>query len=178
MNFSALKKFLQCLFCFFVFSFYISACADVWDSPEPLENIASKLPEITDIKCRFAQEKTIPNIDKTFVSSGDFQFIKNEGVYFYVKQPIVQEINYTNRNYKQINEVIKAVSSKKFKKLEKEFDFFFEKNTAERSWTLGLKPKEKTAEFLSSITLEGSDFIQRIKIEMINGALTDIRFEK
>jgi|GEM_PF-839963 len=178
MNFSIPLKILQCLFCFFVFSFFSSAGADVWDKPEPLEKIASKLPEITDIKCRFTQEKTIPNIDKTFVSSGDFQFIKNEGVIFYTKYPFEQVIDYTNKNYKQINDVIKAVSSKKFRRLEKEFDFFFEENTPENSWTLGLKPKEKTAEFLSSITLEGSDFIQRIKIEMINGALTDIRFEK
>ena len=176
MNFSIPEKILQCLFVFFVSAFGVSAYADIWDKPEPLEKIASKLPEITDIKCRFTQEKTIPNIDKTFVSSGDFQFVKSEGVIFYTKYPFVQVIDYTNRNYKQINDVIKAVSSKKFRKIEKEFDFFFEEDAS--GWILGLKPKEKTAEFLSSITIEGSDFIQRIKIEMINGALTDIRFEK
>ena len=174
MYFFYLKKLIAVFFIYFIMCFTVSF-ANVWGNNTSLENIIKTLPDINDIKCKFKQEKIIPNIDKPILSSGNFEFIKNEGVYFYINYPINSEINYTNKNYKQINDVIKAIASKKYKKLEKEFDFYLEKEN--NKWVLGLKPKEKTAEFLSSIIIEGNDdYLQKIKIEMINGNTTTIWF--
>lgn len=169
-------KFIS-LFFIYAFIFFVPAFANVWNNKSSTESIIPKLPELNDITCKFKQEKIIPDIDKALISSGDFKFIKNEGVYFYINYPVQSTVDYTNKNYKQINDVIKAIASKKYKKLEKEFDFYFE-NMNNNNWKLGLKPKEKTAEFLSSIIIEGSDYIQKIKIEMINGNITTIWFTK
>ena len=162
------------LLMFFLFQ---PARALVWDNPAPLEKIQTSLPDIKSIKCGFYQQKFLPDIEKPIVSSGSFEFIENEGVYFHIKSPVQAEINYTNKNYKQINDVINALSNKKYNKLEKEFDFYYEEEKDKDAWILGLKPKEKAAGYLSSVVIEGRENISRIKIELINGCITKIVFK-
>lgn len=169
-----MKKF-SLIFLFLIFN---TAFANIWDSKCTLETISKQLPPINSIKCKFKQEKIIPNIEKPLISSGNFEFIENDGIYFYTTSPFKSNTNYTNKNYKQINDIINAINSKKFAKLEKEFDFYFEKN--EINWTFGLKPKngQKSSEFLSSIMIEGKDIIQKIIIKMTDGTITTLWFEK
>ena len=152
--------------------------ADVFDYPSSLENIFNQTPKITSIKCKFKQEKYIPNITKPIVSEGDFKFIENEGVTFYTTYPVKSVTDYSNKNYKQINNVINAISSKKYSKLEKEFSFFYTNKS--NNWIIGLKPKKNSNAFdyISSITIYGTDYINRVDIKQINGNKTKIWFEK
>lgn len=148
--------------------------ANVFDNKVYLESIINQLPEVKSIKCKFSQEKILPNIEKPLISSGDFEFIENKGVYFYTYYPVKSTIDYTNKNYKQINDIINALSSKKYKRIEKEFDFYFEKKDKKK--ILGLKPKNEAAQFIDFILIEGDNSIQKIKIQMVNGATTNILF--
>lgn len=153
--------------------------ADVFNNPSKIENIINKLPELKSIKCKFKQEKTVSKNLKPLISGGDFEFIENKGVYFYTKYPYEVKTDYTAKNYKQINEIIKAISKKQYSSLEKEFYFYFEGD--ETNWILGLKPKKtsKSNNVLSSITIKGDKSkINEIKISQKNGCRTSIWLQK
>lgn len=153
--------------------------ANVYEYPVSLESISRQTPEFESIRCKFKQEKTMPNIENPLISSGDFEFIAGEGIHFYTTNPIKTSTDYTNKNYRQINDVINAISTKKYSSLEKEFDFFY-KNQID-DWHLGLKPKAGTnaKDFISSITITGSNnFIKYIEILQTNGNKTALWFYK
>lgn len=155
-----------------------SAFADVYDYPQNLEYISAALPKLSSIKCAFKQEKYLNNIQKPIVSGGDFVFKKDEGVYFYTKYPIQSKVDYTNKNYKQINDIINAISSKKYSKIEKEFKFYYQKKS--NSWTMGMKPQKasRTADYISYISISGEDYINKIEIVQTNGNKTIIWLKK
>lgn len=153
--------------------------ANVYDHPVSSESISRQTPEFESIRCKFKQEKTIPNIENPLISSGDFEFIAGEGIHFYTTNPIKTSTDYTNRNYRQINDIINAVSTKNYSKLEKEFKFFFK--SQHENWDLGLKPQtcSKAKDFISSITITGSNnFIKYIEILQTNGNKTALWFYK
>lgn len=152
--------------------------ADVYSSPANLSDISRQIPKMDSIKCKFRQEKYLQNISKPLVSTGDFEFVENKGVYFYTQYPVKSTIDYTNKNYKQINDIIKAISTKKYSKLEKEFNFYFSKSL--NTWSLGMKPKKNsnTYNYISSITIEGSNYIHKVDIQQKNGNKTVLWFTK
>ena len=164
----------------------LSVTANVYEHKTDFETIAKKIPTMESIHCKFKQEKTMQNIQNPIISSGNFEFKKGEGVYFYTTYPVKTAVNYTNKNYKQINNIVSAISDKKYSKLEKEFDFYYI-GTPEK-WILGLKPKgadaefgtkeAHTAEYISDITIEGSDYINKISIVQTNGNKTTLWFSK
>lgn len=152
--------------------------AQVYDYPAKLEYISKIIPKIGSTKCKFKQEKYLKNISSPLVSGGDFEFVENKGVYFYTRYPFQSTIDYTNKNYRQINDIINAISSKKYSKLEREFQFYFEGNSA--NWSLGMKPKKNSNayNYISYITVNGSDIISMINIQQTNGNKTIIWFTK
>lgn len=167
------------IICIIFLSFYsTSVFADVYDNPVKLQTISAQIPDMKSLKCKFKQEKYINNIQKPLVSSGDFEFVEGKGVYFHTTYPIDSTADYTNKNYKQINDVVNAIQSKKYSPLEKNFSFYFEQN--DKDWTLGMKPKENsnTSGFISNITVTGSDYIKQIIIKQSNGNKTVIWFTK
>lgn len=168
-----MKKFFIILILISSFSF-----AGLYDNTANLQDISNKLPKLSSIKCKFKQEKHLQNIQKPIISTGDFEFIENKGVYFYTKYPIESSADYTNEKYKQINDIIKAISNKKYSQLEREFDFYYEGNIS--NWSLGLKPKKnsKAYDYIASITIFGTSYINKIAINQTNGNKTDIWFTK
>jgi len=167
------------IFIVFVFLLFCGkANADVYDFPANLKTVSKQMPKIESIKCKFKQEKYLQNLQNPLVSSGDFEFVENKGVYFYTTYPIKSAVNYTNKNYKQINDIINAISQKKYSKLEEEFEFFFMCNS--NNWTLGMKPKKTSGayNYISDITVEGADYIHKINLSQTNGNKTTIWFTK
>ena len=156
----------------------VQAKADLYNSPATLESISAQIPKMGSIKCKFRQEKHLQNITKPLISAGNFEFVENKGVYFHTLHPIESTVSYTNKNYRQINDIVNAVSTKKYSKLEKEFDFFFtgDKN----SWSLGLQPKINSSayNYISSITIDGTDYIHKISIQQTNVNNTILWFTK
>lgn len=166
------------IFICLIFSFFVRVYGYVYEYPTSFEKIQKQLPELENIKCKFRQEKHLKNISKPLISSGNFEFIKNKGVYFYTLEPIISTTDYTNKNYKQINDIVNAISTKKYSKIEKEFNFYYEKK--KNIWSLGIKPKKNSGayDFISSITIEGTDYIQKIEIQQTNGNSTVLWFTK
>ena len=158
-----------------VFFLSLSVQADVFDQKSDIQTISKKIPQMDNIKCKFRQEKIIQNIQKPVISGGDFEFKKNEGVYFYTTYPVKSGVSYSGKNYKQVNDIINAISNKKYSRLDNEFNFYFEKNNSD--WILGLKPKDdEVSKYLSQITIEGSNRINKINIVQKNGNRTTIWF--
>lgn len=170
-----MNKIISVIFLLFVIS---PVFADVYDFPTNLESISKNVPKMGSIKCKFKQEKYLRNIEKPLVSSGDFEFAEKNGVYFYTKYPVQSTVDYTNKNYKQINDIVNAVSTKKYSKLEKEFNFYYQGNS--EKWALGMKPKKNSNayNYVSAITIDGSDYIHKISIQQINGNMTVLWFTK
>ena len=155
-----------------------SVIAGLYDNPVNISSFVGKLPQITNIECTFKQEKHLKNIAKPFISGGNFYFEKDKGVTFETIYPVKSTVSYSNKDYKQINDIILAISKKKYSKLEKEFNFYYQQNNNE--WQMGLKPKNKSRveEYIDFITIKGTDYINQININLKNGNNTIIWFMK
>ena len=136
------------------------------------DELLKKFPMVESRECLFKQEKVLKNIQKPLVSNGNFKLVKGEGVYFETLYPVKSTVSYTNKEYKQINDIIKAVSDKKYSRLEREFDLFYSEN--KNLWTLKLEPKEvsKSYKYLDYIELNGSKEIDKIVIMTKDGNKT------
>ena len=172
-----MKK-ISILFIIFLIFCIPAGANDVYNHPATLEQISNQIPEMKSVKCKFKQEKHLQNIQKPLVSGGDFEFLENKGVYFHTKYPVESTVDYTNKNYKQINDIVKAISTKKYSKLEKEFDFYYQGKL--ENWALGMKPKKTSGayNYISDITINGSDYINKLDITQTNGNKTVIWFTK
>lgn len=168
---------------FNLFLILLLACAgvyaEVFENPSDIDTIKNNVSEIRDIKCKFKQEKHMQGLTKTLISGGNFEFKKGSdgGIYFYTTYPIKSTIEYSNRTYRQINDIINAISTGKYSKLERDFEFYYE--LAIEGWVFGLRPKVNSGayNYLDFIKVEGkSDLIQKIDITQKNGNRTEIWF--
>lgn len=169
-----MKKFSSII----LFLLFFVPVTNAQGSQSSLENITKQIPQMGSIKCKFRQEKYLPSISKPLISSGNFEFVQNKGVYFHTLYPVQSTVDYTNKNYKPINDIINAISTKRYEKLEKEFSFYFAGNSSK--WSLEMKPKEKSNayNYISSIKIEGADYIHKINIQQKNGNRTVLCFTK
>lgn len=148
--------------------------ANVFEYETDLKSIDQKLPELNNISCKFYQEKVISGSNIILKSSGDFVFEKQNGAIFYTKYPIKSTNAYTTKEYRQINSIVTAISNKSYKKLEKDFKFFYQ-----AGWTFGLIPKQSSQAFnyLKSIEISGKgDKITKLVILTTDKTQTTIRF--
>ncbi|MBR6163179.1 hypothetical protein IKQ26_04755 [bacterium] len=161
-------KFKTACCVFFFIAFLGTANAQKISSSE----LFNKLPEIEDRECSFKQEKILKNIQKPLVSNGNFKLVKGEGVYFETVYPIKSTVSYTNKEYKQINDIILAVSNRKYSRLDREFSLDYSKN--KNVWTLKLEPREgsKAFKYLDFIELTGSEKIDKTVIVTKDGSKT------
>ena len=170
------KKTLSLLFLITIFTQTVSA--NVFEHPQKLSVITTNLPELNSINCRFKQEKTFSNSNIKLCSSGDFKFIKNKGIIFHTTYPTNFVTTYTNSEYKQINDIINAISTKSYSRIEKIFQFYFKKSS--NIWNLGLIPKQnhQCAKYINSIEIQGTSYITKIIITTKNSGKTTIWFNK
>lgn len=149
--------------------------AGLYDKEESLNNISKNIPALSNISCKFRQEKQASNI--VLKSSGDFVFDKAQGVTFYTTYPIKSTTSYSTREYKQINNVISAISNKSYSRLEKDFKFYFQKEND--IWTLALMPKQTSQAYNYLKTIEitgGAEKINKIMILTCDKTKTTIWF--
>lgn len=170
------KKLLQILVITVVFCQY--ATASVFDHPQKLAVITKELPELNSINCRFKQEKTFPNSNVKINSLGNFKFVKGKEIVFITTYPTNMITTYNTSEYRQINDIITAISTKSYSKIEKIFTFYFQKSN--NSWNLGLIPKQthSCAKYLRSIEIQGASYITKIVIITKNSGTTTIWFNK
>ena len=156
-----------------IFMFSVLVCsASLYDNKTPAKELSKELPSLNNIECKFKQEKVLKNIQNPLISGGNFKFDKSQGVFFETTYPIKSTTSYTNKDYEQINDIILAISNRRYSKLDGKFDFYYQKDNS--LWSLGLKPKENTGinRYIESITIEGTDYINKIIISMKDGSKT------
>ena len=161
---------------FLVFLLYQPTWANVFDHPKNIKEIS--IPQLNDINCKFKQEKIIKTSNLTLESSGNFSFQRNKGIIFYTTYPIKSTNSYTTKEYRQINNIISAISNKSYIKLERDFKFFFEQTAT--NWTLGLMPKKDSSmyNYIKSIEICGNQkMITKIIILPIDLNKTTIWFQ-
>lgn len=167
-----MKNKIKALFITFIFLSIITVQASVYNNQISAKNLSRVLPVLNDIDCKFKQEKVLKNIEKPLLSGGNFSFKKQEGIFFETIYPIKSLTSYTNKDCEQINDIIMAISNKKFSKLDNKFDFYYQ--SRDEIWTLVLKPKQNTVtdKYIDSITIEGNTYIKKIVILMKDGSKT------
>lgn len=167
-----MKNKIISLFTIFIVLTIITAQASVYNNQISANDLSKILPVLNDIDCKFKQEKVLKNIEKPLISGGNFSFIKQKGIFFETTYPIKTTTSYTNKDCEQINDIIMAISNKKFSKLDSKFDFYYENKDSE--WTLGLRPKQNTGadKYIDSITIDGTSYIKKIVILMKDGSKT------
>jgi len=143
---------------------------------QPISEFADELPDMDSINCKFRQEKVFSGM--MIKSSGDFVYEKNKGVTFYTTYPVKSTASYTTKEYRHINNVISAISSKNYSKLEKDFSFDFSKSGEFRTLKLAPKPASQAYGYLKTLEITCSKSkIDKIVISMCDGTKTSIWFQ-
>lgn len=166
-------KILSIVFILFVFA--MPAFSIVEKTPASV--VASSLPVLQSVDCKFVQERTFSG--SKVMSSGDFRFVKGKGVYFMTTYPIKATSSYTAANNRYINDIILAVTKKNFSKIDKDFDLFLQKSSKNSSWSVRLMAKnENIKNHIESIKIFGDNkHITQIQIYQVNPTIqTDIKF--
>ena len=152
------------------------ASEGVFNYPAASKDISKSIPELNSVSCKFTQERYLES--SVLKSGGYFRYIKDKGTIFETLYPIKSTVSYNSSKNRQINDIINAVSNKNFGYLDNNFDLYYSKEN--NSWTVGLKPKAKSAvsSQLHDIIIKGKSEINFIKISTVKNGTTEISFQQ
>lgn len=172
----------------------------IWDYPLKKENakdIDKAFAEMTShavIRGNFKQTKSIPQLNKEFVSNGTFVIANGNGILWNTETPFASKLSISdtkmvqvnangNRSeikaeenivFAQISKTIQSVFSGNTKKLEEEFKVYFKKQ--DDNWEIGLIPKEAAVQkAIASIELSGGTWLTTVKL--IDGSKSPLLYE-
>lgn len=172
----------------------------IWDYPLKKENakdIDKAFAEMTShavIRGNFKQTKSIPQLNKEFVSNGTFVIANGNGILWNTETPFASKLSISdtkmvqvnangNRSeikaeenivFAQISKTIQSVFSGNTKKLEEEFKVYFKKQG--NNWEIGLIPKEAAVQkAIASIELSGGTWLTTVKL--IDGSKSPLLYE-
>ena len=171
-----MKKFLITVFIFLLITGLKSFAENIFEHKTDAKTASQKIPLFESTSCKFSQEKYMKTAQAHIKSGGNFKFLKDRGVIFETLYPIQStstytkgqnKIVYTKGQNKIVNSIIRAISSKNYSYLEKNFDIYY-KGTKDL-WILALKPKasnEMNSEILS-IQIKGTSYNNKGTISQI-----------
>ena len=181
-------------------SVLFAAGNSIWDYPLKKENakdIDKAFAEMTShavIRGNFKQTKSIPQLNKEFVSNGTFIIANGNGILWNTETPFASKLSISdtkmvqvnangNRSeikaeenivFAQISKTIQSVFSGNTKKLEEEFKVYFKKQG--NNWEIGLIPKEAAVQkAIASIELSGGTWLTTVKL--IDGSKSTLLYE-
>ena len=162
-----MKKFLITVFIFLLITGLKSFAENIFEHKTDAKTASQKIPLFESTSCKFSQEKYMKTAQAHIKSGGNFKFLKDRGVIFETLYPIQSTSTYTKGQNKIVNSIIRAISSKNYSYLEKNFDIYY-KGTKDL-WILALKPKasnEMNSEILS-IQIKGTSYNNKGTISQI-----------
>ena len=165
-----------------LFFIFLGTCAvyaeGIFSHKTTAQKVVSVMPEFESKSCKFSQSKIMTSSSAALKSSGNFKFIKNQGVIFETTYPIHSESSYTASQNKKINNIVKSVVNKNYSYLEKNFDIYY-MNTGAGKWMLALRPLQNSPakEGMKSIQITGETkskqgIITKMLIETPNASTT------
>lgn len=162
-----MKHFGITIFIFLLITGLKSFAENIFEHKTDAKTASQKIPQFESTSCKFSQEKYMKTAQAHIKSSGNFKFLKDRGVIFETLYPIQSTATYTKGQNKIVNSIIRAISSKNYSYLEKNFDIYY-KGTKDL-WILALKPKasnEMNSEILS-IQIKGTSYNNKGTISQI-----------
>ncbi|MBQ7158685.1 MAG: outer membrane lipoprotein carrier protein LolA [Treponema sp.] len=189
------------LFCIaFIFCIVSFAFADVFDHPltkesKPLfQSVSQTIAAHEAQKGDFIQTKHISKLNRNLASSGTYLLSKNNGIVWQTKKPFPSTMIVSATSVVQIaasgkKSVLQAGSNATFESFakvissvfqggedlsEKNFDIFFE--GTEKSWTVGLVPKDKAIHAVAErFVLQGGSALNSVTMHEKSGDF--VRYE-
>jgi hypothetical protein len=148
------------------------------------------------IKGAFKQTRKVQGLEKSFVTQGDFLFVREKGVYWNIVSPFKATYVFTEKGnaqivdgkknvidarerpyYEQISNMIKTLSSGEVMSLREFYDLFFQ--GAPEKWQVGLVAREDMLKKATAeMTISGDQYIRKIAFRDENDNSTSIVFTK
>ncbi len=160
---------------------------------DTLETLSRRIAAIESVSGGFEQSKAIDVLSRPLVSSGRFRYQRGEGLTWHTEEPIVSRLEITpdgaitleaEQGERAPEEVLPEQMAQLFLALfagdfERLRDYFaVEVGSPADPWRLTLSPATETmADFVTRVTIVGTDTVDEVKVVESNGDTTTIDFE-
>ncbi|MFM0225727.1 LolA family protein [Paraburkholderia dipogonis] len=167
-------------------------------NPALVSQIAAHLAQAKGVRAQFAQTQTLAAMKQPLVSTGSLLFFRERGVIWRIDTPYkatyvitdagVAEVNANGqrvtahsaqgaRGVAQVSKMMRAMLGGDLSALYSQFDVQAEGSAAQ--WRMQLTPNQpQIAQSIKGLEMNGGDYLQRLRITLANGDVTQLDFTK
>ncbi|TDY23892.1 outer membrane lipoprotein-sorting protein [Paraburkholderia sp. BL6665CI2N2] len=167
-------------------------------NPALVSQIAVHLAQAKGVRAQFTQTQTLAAMKQPLVSTGSLLFFRERGVIWQIDTPYkatyvitdagVTEVNANGervtahsaqgtRGVAQVSKMMRAMLGGDLSALYSQFDVQAEGSAAQ--WRMQLTPNQpQIAQSIKGLEMNGGDYLQRLRITLANGDITQLDFTK
>ncbi|MFM0243186.1 LolA family protein [Paraburkholderia phytofirmans] len=167
-------------------------------NPALVSQIAAHLAQAKGVRAQFTQTQTLAAMKQPLVSTGSLLFFRERGVIWQIDTPYkatyvitdagVTEVNANGqrvtahsaqgtRGVAQVSKMMRAMLGGDLSALYSQFDVQAEGSAAQ--WRMQLMPNQpQIAQSIKGLEMSGGDYLQRLRITLANGDITQLEFTK
>ncbi|MFM0348397.1 outer membrane lipoprotein carrier protein LolA [Paraburkholderia sp. RL17-347-BIC-D] len=167
-------------------------------NPALVSQIAAHLAQAKGVRAQFTQTQTLAAMKQPLVSTGSLLFFRERGVIWQIDTPYkatyvitdagVTEVNANGqrvtahsaqgtRGVAQVSKMMRAMLGGDLSALYSQFDVQAEGSAAQ--WRMQLTPNQpQIAQSIKGLEMNGGDYLQRLRITLANGDVTQLDFTK
>jgi outer membrane lipoprotein-sorting protein len=167
-------------------------------NPALVSQIAAHLAQAKGVRAQFTQTQTLAAMKQPLVSTGSLLFFRERGVIWQTDTPYkatyvitdagVAEVNANGqrvtahsaqgtRGVAQVSKMMRAMLGGDLSALYSQFDVQAEGSAAQ--WRMQLTPNQpQIAQSIKGLEMNGGDYLQRLRITLANGDVTQLEFTK
>jgi len=167
-------------------------------NPALVSQIAAHLAQAKGVRAQFTQTQTLAAMKQPLVSTGSLLFFRERGVIWQIDTPYkatyvitdagVSEVNANGqrvtahsaqgtRGVAQVSKMMRAMLGGDLSALYSQFDVQAEGSAAQ--WRMQLTPNQpQIAQSIKGLEMSGGDYLQRLRITLANGDITQLEFTK
>lgn len=167
-------------------------------NPALVAQIAAHLAQAKGVRAQFTQTQTLAAMKQPLVSTGSLLFFRERGVIWQIDAPYkatyvitdagVAEVNAAGqrvtahsaqgtRGVAQVSKMMRAMLGGDLSALYSQFDVDATGSGAQ--WRMQLKPNQpQIAQSIKGLEMNGGDYLQRLRITLANGDITQFDFTK
>jgi outer membrane lipoprotein-sorting protein len=167
-------------------------------NPALVSQIAAHLAQAKGVRAQFTQTQTLAAMKQPLVSTGSLLFFRERGVIWQIDAPYkatyvitdagVAEVDANGqrvtarsaqgtRGVAQVSKMMRAMLGGDLSALYSQFDVQAEGSAAQ--WRMQLTPNQpQIAQSIKGLVMNGGDYLQRLRITLANGDVTQLEFTK